>query len=180
MTLALAIAVVVLMMAVVTLFAMLGQLVSRLPETVLAGASREVHPLEEARLGAAAVDWPDPLRLLAEDTPSCLLVLSTVCASCDDVSRQLASFEPVLPTAVLVSCSEYGIGEAYVERYELGRFPFYVDQGGAWVNTNFGVQTSPTALVFAEGSLRDALLFQDVSELSRRLQTQPRELITHG
>jgi hypothetical protein len=61
------------------------------------------------------------------------------------------------------------LGEEFVGRNALDRFPHLVDEGGEWVNGNFGVNMSPSGLLFEEGVLTDAYTFGKVEALLRHI-----------
>jgi hypothetical protein len=44
-------------------------------------------------------------------------------------------------------------------RNSLARFPHLVDESGAWISGNFGVNVSPTALLMEKGKLAEAYTF---------------------
>ncbi|WP_433477717.1 hypothetical protein ACQPZP_12055 [Spirillospora sp. CA-142024] len=166
--------------AVVLLFAMLGELTSRLPTERETAAARdpEVWPLEDARLGAEPGRWPAELagRAADLDAAQTLLVLSTACSTCKDVAQQLSDeLDRGAGTdmAVVVSTAEQARGERFVRQYGLQRLTHYVDEGGDWVAGEFNVRMSPTALVMRGGRLESALVFQDV-EAVRTKVNQPK------
>ncbi|WP_165970637.1 hypothetical protein [Actinomadura sp. 6K520] len=161
--------------AVVLLFAMFGELTSRLPTEREEAAARdpEIWPLEDARLGTAPAGWPGELAGLAagagdKDAARSVLVLSTACSTCKDVAKQLSEEldrGAGGDMAVVVSTAERARGERFVQQYGLHRLTHYVDEGGAWVAEEFNVRMSPTALVVRDGRLESALVFQDVQAL---------------
>jgi hypothetical protein len=155
--------------AVVLLFAMMAELAARISTAGDGRRDLTLTPLEEARLGEAPGDWPEPLAAAAfTEDQTLLVVLSSACASCEDVAGQMSKeleAGEMPATAVLVSCGDRAIGEDFVHRHGLQRMPCYVDDGGAWVKEAFGVQTSPSALVIRRGRLESALVFTDLSAL---------------
>lgn len=174
----------VLVAAVVLLFAMFGELTSRLPTDREQAAARdpEVRPLEDARIGVEPRSWPDGLAGLSAagvadiDEARPVLVLSTACATCKDVAEQLSEELDRGgggDLAVVVSTAERERGEQFVERYGLHRLAHHVDEGGRWVAGEFNVRMSPTALVMRGGRLESAHVFQDVQAL-RRTVAQPK------
>jgi hypothetical protein len=170
----------ILVAAVVLLFAMLGELNSRLPTEREAAATRDdtIAPLEDALLGAEPGSWPQPLRdrLAGAGGPGIALVLSTACATCKDVATQVADELDrggAGDLAVIVSTADRDRGEQFVRRYGLERVAHYVDEGGTWVSEAFNVRMSPTALVMRNGRLESALVFQDVQAL-RAMVTEPK------
>jgi hypothetical protein len=83
-TAALAAAILVLAGAIVLLFAMFGELNSRVPE--MTGRKAFVRPLSDAPIGHVVAKWPAPLEQLNAGDRSVLLALSTACAACEQVA----------------------------------------------------------------------------------------------
>jgi hypothetical protein len=170
----------ILVAAVVLLFAMLGELTSRLPTERETAAARdpEIWPLDDARLGVEPGRWPAELTGLAAaasadlDSAQTVLVLSTACSTCKDVAQQLSDEldrGAENGMAVVVSTAERARGERFVQQYGLQRLAHYVDEGGSWVADEFNVRMSPTALVLRGGRLESALVFQDVQALRTKV-----------
>jgi hypothetical protein len=156
--------------AVVVLFAMMGELASRIPDPD--GGAGRVTPLTEFSRGASAAPWPAGLASVADQNRTALVVLSPICATCNKVAVELAGYRPDQlgeSLGVVVSCNSREAGEEFVDRYSLGHFPVFVDEGGAWVTGNFGVKMSPSALVFEEGVLTDAYTFSTVEALQGQI-----------
>lgn len=153
--------------AIVVLFAMLGELASRVPDP--GRRDRTVLPLEGARVGHTPATWPDELSAIAATTErTVVLVLSTVCATCEDVARQLAADigrDDVDDLALVVSCEQSPTGEEFLARHGLQRLPAYIDPGGHWAKSELGVAVSPTAVVLRGRQLAAALVFQDLTAL---------------
>jgi hypothetical protein len=125
-------------------------------------------PLEEAKIGQRPQAWPRELAPLEMATDAVLLVLSTSCASCNQVAGQLRDhFEPMTgyDTGVVLSTADPERAEAFVRDYGLPRESVYVDVDGAWVTREFGVLTSPSALILRDGRLSSALVFTDIEAL---------------
>jgi hypothetical protein len=169
MIIVLAVALLVLSAAIVVLFAMLGELASRLPAPGDQQRDTAVRPLEQARLGHVADSWPAVLAARhGIGQPSVLLVLSSACSSCADIAGQLTEdpgFGDWAEMAVVISTASRESGEHFVAQHGLNRFPHYIDEGGEWVSGEFGVRLSPSALVFAAGQLSAAYTFRDVAAL---------------
>jgi hypothetical protein len=165
------VALLVLAAAVVVLFAMLAELAARVPESGPA-RNREIRPLDEARVGHVSAVWPAGL---PRGERSVLLVLSTICNACEDVARQLVS-DPGHPdwaeASLVISTGARIRGEEFITRNRLERFPYFVDEGGEWVSGEFGIQSSPSALVFHGERLESAHEFNDVAALRAAL-SQP-------
>jgi hypothetical protein len=159
------VALLVLTAAVVVLYAMLAELAARVPERSGPTRNREIRPLDEARVGHAPDVWP---AVLPHRERSVVLVLSTICNACEDVARQLVS-DPGHPdwaeASLVISTGARIRGEEFVTRNRLGQFPHFVDEGGEWVSGEFGIQSSPSALVFHGGRLESAHEFNDVAAL---------------
>lgn len=155
-------------MAIVVLFAMLGELASRVPEPRRPG----VQAVGEAQLGAVPTVWPDEFSRVMRMEQPVLLVLSTVCNSCRSVAADLVNHTDWTEAALVVSTSAADKGSGFVAEFALGGFPHYVDEGGSWVKNEFGVDTSPTALVFRGGQLVSAYTFSDLATLRSRLPEQ--------
>jgi hypothetical protein len=160
---ALACLVLLLVAVMILFFAMLGELYSRVgPATPATG------PLEEAKVGQRPQAWPPELAPLATATDAVLLVLSTSCASCNQVAGQLRDqFEPMAgyDTGVVLSTADPERAEAFMRDYGLPRASVFVDVDGAWVTKEFGVLTSPSALILRDGQLSSALVFTDIAAL---------------
>lgn len=166
-----AVALLIVAAAVVILFAMLAELATRVPERSGPARDPQIRPLEEARLGHAPTGWPAGL---PDPEHAVLLVLSTVCNSCRDVAEQLVvdpGHADWTGMAVIVSSASRENGEEFIRRYRLTGFPVHIDAGGAWLTEEFGVHTSPGALVFRSGKLISAHVFNNVSSLRSALET---------
>jgi hypothetical protein len=159
--------------AVVVLFAMMGELTARLPRLHVGYRDPFLRPLEEAQVGARPNAWPPPLAPIAEtEGPAFIMVLSTACATCEDVATQLSEGfgnGDVPDPALVISSGSRRTGEDFVKRHGLDRMPCYVDEEGEWLIRSFGVKTSPTALVLRNGALSSAFVFGDVATLNREV-----------
>lgn len=167
-----------LVVAIVILFAMLGELASRVPAP--AEPDRTVRPIDTADIGAVAEEWPASLEdILAQSSQATamLAVLSTSCTTCEQVAEQIASEQrragrPTPGLAVIISCPVDRVGEDFAERHGLGAVPHYVDAGGRWVASSFGVTISPSALLLRNGVLTSALMFHDFSAMQDAVSEQ--------
>lgn len=167
------VALLVLAAAIVVLFAMFGELASRVPDPASAHQrDTRVEPLEDAHLGRAVGVWPTGM---PDSDDATLLVLSTSCESCRDVATQLSSnpghseWEGV---GLIISTGGRQTGESFIADFALQGFPHFVDEGGDWSREELGVQQSPTAVVVRSGLLASAYVFNDVSSLRSNLQQQ--------
>ena len=155
--------------ATVVLFAMLGELYARTGATAdERDTHRFVRPLTEARVGARPGSWPAGLSHFETAPHGVVIVLSTACGSCEDVAAQLDTGEDPAAygeLAVLLSTGDPAKADEFLARHPLGGLRPHVDHDGAWVTTEFGVRTSPTALIFQGGRLASALVFSDIAVL---------------
>jgi len=164
-------ALLVLAVGMVALFAMFGELSARVAQAAPQTRSAEIIPLENTRLGHVPGSWPAELAGLRENL-SVLLVLSSACASCEDIAGQLRAnpgFAARNEMGIVVSTAHPGTGEDFAARYGLKQFSHYIDDGGTWVTGEFGVQSSPCALVLDNGRLIASYIFHDVGALQARL-----------
>jgi hypothetical protein len=161
--------------AVVVLFAMLGELYARTAGGSDVQSSRFVRLLPEAQVGVAPASWPASLAAFGAASHGVLIVLSTACGSCENVASQLDVGEDRAPygdLAVLLSTGDPTKAADFLGRHTFGGLTSYVDMEGAWVTTEFGVKTSPTALVFKDGRLVSALVFSDIAVLRPAVQLE--------
>ncbi|WP_331526737.1 hypothetical protein [Nocardioides sp.] len=156
--------------AVSLLFAMVAELNARIPLGGDRTAASLPSRLEEAKLGASPTDWPSMLSPVAQNEgDATLLVLSPSCSACESVGSQLSSKleDGALPPnwAVVVPCSNETVGRDFIARHGLDRLSAYVDLGGEWIGSSFGIQTSPSALRLRDGTLESAVVFNTISTL---------------
>jgi hypothetical protein len=169
MEIAFGVALLVLSGAVVLLFAMFGELASRVGDPEENGRWTGTRSLDEAHLGAEPSRWPEELSAVGAAPEGLLLVLSPTCGSCQEVARQLVTEggpSRVRPFALAVSCSAAEVGRAFIEEQSLERYPYFIDATGEWVRTELGVHSSPVGLFFAGGRLVAAHVFGDVNALN--------------
>jgi hypothetical protein len=159
----LSVVVLVLAGAVVLLFAMLGELSSRMPASD-ADVRRRVEAIEAARTGHRPDDWPAELAHIAEQEYSLLLVLSSTCSSCEQVAGQVSKMLDRGPAnlAVVVACPARERGEHFAGVHGIDRGVLYIDEDGAWSKRELGIDTSPAAVLFRSGRLQSGLLFWDL------------------
>jgi hypothetical protein len=176
MTVAIALILALLACAVVVLFAMLGELSSRLPVAASASQHGAVWQPDGLQRGAPKSSWPPPLLPLRDANSALLLVFSPVCKSCNAIASELpasvVSPDPAfarLTVAVLVAAQHEPTGYDFLRRHDLRGLPHYVDVGGAWVSDNFGIHSSPAALFFHAGSLMDGYIYTDINTLHREV-----------
>jgi len=166
-------ALLVLAVAVVVLFAMIGELAARVPAAET-GAGW-VRPTDEARLGSVPEVWPPELAHAPDRDTYVLLVLSTVCNSCKAVAAQLvdgqADWDGV---GIVVSTASRRNGDDFVAERRLGGFVSYVDESGSWSREQLGVESSPTAVVLRRGRVVAAYAFSDLALLRSEVDDRSR------
>jgi hypothetical protein len=169
----LGIAIFVMAIAVVGLFAMMGELASRvrgMGDAEVSDADHPPHALAEARVGAQSDEWPSALAAVRDAEIGHLFVFGSTCASCVRIASGETGPLALLgaPLAVVVSCPRAEDGQAFIASHPLlHEFAHHVDVGGEWVKRNFGVGISPSVLVFHHGRLRSAHTFVAATALAR-------------
>jgi hypothetical protein len=169
------VALLVLATAVVVLFAMLGELATRVDAQPTARRDPSIRPVPDARLGTVPAHWPDELRPAGGSGLVVLIVLSSSCGTCIDIAQQLthdpghADWDDM---RVVVSTLSRSTGEDFVAQNGLAGFPLYIDAGGDWLTGELGVRMSPCALVFGGGQLQAAYMFSDVSALRAKIHQE--------
>lgn len=166
----LGVAVFVLAAAVVGLFAMMGELASRVPEPFRPGPDRELHALATARLGVAPAQWPAELAAVRDADRAHVLVFGSSCITCARIaSGQTGPLRTVPePFAVVVSAPRAEAGADFLAQHPMVRdYPHLVDVGGTWLTGNFAIDMSPSVLVFARGQLQSAYTFTQATELAQ-------------
>ncbi len=169
MTVLFSVVLLVLALGMVMLFAMVGEVAGRVGGSDGTG-SRSLVPLEEAELGRRPVVWPDELGELSESPgqPALLLVLSASCRSCSRVARQLVDKREEWAgrlQGVVISAASLDRARQFQSANDLHGFRLFLDDGGDWVTSEFGVQTSPSALLLRDGQLDAAYIFDDMDLL---------------
>jgi hypothetical protein len=177
----LGVAVFVLAIAVVGLFAMMGELSSRVPETDAPPDPRRiVHPstlditpepiaIPEARLETAPAVWPAELAVVRDAPVAHVLVFGSTCVTCGRIANGETGPLDVLPPplAVVVSCPLPKDGTEFLAKHPMVTdYPHLIDDGGTWLTSNFEVGISPSVLVFERGRLRSAHTFVAANALS--------------
>jgi hypothetical protein len=156
----------VLACAVVLLFAMFGELVSRVGTQTESIRNDKVEPLENAAIGRTPQDWPTALAEVADAERALLIVMSAACRSCADVMSQLsADAASRARVFAVVSCNNAETGRDFLARYETAGLRHFIDVSGAWARTELDIQISPVGLVLRKGQLESALMFTSVAAL---------------
>lgn len=154
--------------AAVVLFAMFGELYARVGRGNDGSAGGFVRLLRDVPVGRVPASWPPSLTRTGTAELGVLLVLSPSCNSCKTVARELGThpdLRELTEFAVLLSTADDQHGEDFVAEHKLSALPYHVDVDGTWVSTEFGVRSSPTALVFRDGRLLSGFTFTDFRTL---------------
>ena len=165
----LGVAVFVLALAVVGLFAMMGELASRVSDPDQLGTDSTLLPVEEARLGTTPADWPAELAPVRDADRAYLLVFSSICSTCAQIASgstgPLDQLQP--PVGAVISCPTPEAGAEFLDKHPMvGDYPHLIDVGGAWLADTLGVRMTPSVLVFERGTLRSAHTFTSAAALS--------------
>jgi hypothetical protein len=165
----LAVAVFLLTIAAVGLFAMMGELSTRVPAPdQMSEVDRTLTPFEDARIGAEAPTWPVEIAHLRDADHAVVVVVSTLCETCRRVSSGGTGplRIPSTAAAVVVSCPRHSRGAEFLDEFPLLRgYPHALDVEGRWLTDNFDVDISPCVLVFERGRLRSAHTFTTAAAL---------------
>ncbi|MBA0126456.1 hypothetical protein H0B56_12975 [Haloechinothrix sp. YIM 98757] len=173
-----AIAIILLTAATIGLFAMVGELASRVD-------SLTAHQ-DDSPSGGAVHDWADPLEdfvpgnnpewypgelISVEDSPCALLViLSTSCQSCSRFAEQNFSELDGLPCHLgfIISCPTVERGQKFVRNYPTlaSRSSVYIDAMGEWTRDQLGLDVSPSAVVLQAGRPAAAFTMSSPNQLA--------------
>lgn len=153
--------------AIVGLFAMMGELNSRVTSSP---ADDGLQAIDDANVGGAVEVWPDALGHVAEQEEATLLVFSTSCRTCTKI---LDGETGPLPSGVNISyivvCPDATTGRTFAEKHGLGgdHRPTMLDIGGDWTKETIGVAVSPSVVTVRRGVIESADIFTSSPALSR-------------
>ncbi len=157
---------VLLTVAVAILFAMIGELSTRVTGSEARPQSGPVQQLAEARIGSSASGLPTSF----ERREGVILIFSTACHACQQLAPQAARFfrdYPVQLVGVLISCATAEAGGQFVERYGITGVVTHLDINGELSTGVLGVSLSPAAVaVDAANIVRSAVAFASYSALA--------------
>lgn len=168
--------IVLITLAVVALFAMMGDLTSR----VEAMANRSTN----ARGDSAVNDWATVLENFPTERPpawwpaefshlpdidqSVVIVLSTSCGSCAHFADgDLGSLSHLSP-CLIISCPTPDRAREFLKRhpFESSQWPIYVDHMGDWSREQLGIDVSPSAVLFHRGQPISAFAMSSPASLA--------------
>lgn len=165
--LVLSVAVFLLTIAVVGLFAMMGELASRVPQAQDQQVPQVMppEPISEIQLGVVPPDWPTELAHLSTADRAVIVVLSTLCTSCGRVaSGQTGPLTGV--SGLIISCPRPSKGNEFLSENPMLRdHRVALDVAGEWLTTHLGIDVSPSVLVFERGRLLSAHTFVSAASL---------------
>lgn len=161
--------------AIVILFAMLGQLWARIEAREVSSSS--ARPLQGAKLGALTHSWPAQLTAGRDDASvRSLVVLSATCTTCQQIGRDLRSTQP--PRDYISGVVVTGPRQREIEEFmaDFGPFPVPTvpDASGDWVTGEFGVNSSPSLLLFEDMRLVEAYTFNHLDAIPPLLRNDRR------
>lgn len=157
---------VLLVVAVIGLFAIMGELNSRIPAPADTDLGPAIWPVERARTGPLS-DWPTALDEVA-GSGGVVVVFSTSCATCRKILRE----EPNqlgydVRTAVVVVAPDEESGRAFADEHPvLARVPVHVDPEGAWLREAVGLESSPAVFTVGDGRVQEVFNFNRSSALA--------------
>jgi len=165
MEVAFALALLVLFVGQIVLFAMFGELAGRV-ESAQLGSPDRVEPLDD--LVQRPVDtWLD-FEPLPQGPVSALVVLSIGCRSCLEIAKELKRVREAIPASVLVLTgpSEQAI-EAFIDTFAMREsgIPLAVDIGGEWSASAVGVTRTPAVVMLEAGLVSEGFLISSVGAL---------------
>jgi hypothetical protein len=181
----LAVALVLLTIAVVCLFAMMGEMQARIGNLSGGTTGEWVEEMSSWVPPPAVESYPEALWPVAATERSVLLVLSTSCRSCADLlERGLAPLEAVegMGLGIVVSTSTPERAERFLQTYpHVAEVPHFVDLGGDWTREHLNIDISPTAILLDRGLPQRAWSVTSAAELATTLvnsdldQPEPRD-----
>lgn len=166
------IATVLLIAAVIALFAMMGELSAQVQGSSSGHVDSTLQPMADVDL-IRPPSWPRELASVANKPVGHLIVLSTACQTCRGIAQDMKKLLTVNKTsnfAVLISTVDSRRAEDFIQDTQLPPgIPRYIDVGGAWIASSFGLNISPSLLTFEHGQLSYAHGFTSISALLQEL-----------
>lgn len=159
----------ILLFGLVACFCMVGVLATR----VDLSASPELTELD-VEIGTRVHVWPESLSVLESiEGQANLLILSTMCTTCNQLASEIGSIPidtPIQNLGFVVSCKSQPEGMSFVTTHKLGTYPVLVDQGGMWTDSTFGIRKSPVCLNLNEHRLLRASVTPDINTLFKAIK----------
>lgn len=171
-------AIALIVMAIIGLFAMMGELTSKVdsleslvqPQTSRDGDQEEwlQHWPAKAK-GQSPDSWPAELAHLPRQASALLVILSCACQTCSTFARGSLSRLETLPCNVgfLISCPHPDAVGDFLRRHEaLTTYPLATDMRGDWSRSQLDIDTSPSAVIFMQGAVTDVYTTSSPSSLA--------------
>ena len=157
---------VLLVVAVIGLFAMMGELNAKVAASASAADTETIWPAARSRPGPLK-GWPQELDQVVR-AGGAVVALSTSCATCDKVlSEDPKYFTDGLPKAVVVVSGDLVSAHEFIDEYPvLARMPVYVDPGGEWLREAVGLDSSPAVFTVRDGTVLEVFNFNSASALA--------------
>jgi hypothetical protein len=172
------VAVALLALAVCVLFAMVGELATRVlkPEEIRPIELPEAQPIEKVKPGVRVASVPGPLLgrpgEIAAPEDFGIVVLTTVCTSCGSFARELSRSPKAakLPTPLYVLISAPNREKAHEFAAETGvdalaNITVLYDELGQWCHSGLGLNVAPSFLRVSEGQVRGAWQLQSFRDI---------------
>lgn len=164
--------------AIVILFAMMGslsgQILRRDGEISTDLTARRVEKIQR---GTIPSTWPSPMASLPENPMSAVLALSTTCKACSRVADDLPASSVLSEFAgrigLLIVCRDEPDGDGFLREHHLdSESSVFLDVRGAWLNSQFGLEVTPTLAIFEGQSLLDAYAVSSAMAVLNALHIQ--------
>lgn len=165
---------VLLVASTIGLFAMFGELASRVDHATGDGYDEKNDSLSPSdhSAGRRIAGWPDSLSEFASADDVLLMLLSPACGSCTRIAPYVAQHPAIVqrevPVALLIPCSSQDVGERFAADAglpETTRKAFDVD--GAWARAELGIDYSPVVVHIQNGKIRGAWVFGSMASIEK-------------
>lgn len=163
------IALLLVVVGLVGLFAMMSELNAAVGSTV-SGQDSNAAPIDEARIGHTPSTWPSALLPIRDTDSGRLIIFSSVCTSCREIATRLSGEESdhTELTIGVVSAADTAAADKFISetRIRESGMQIYVDPGGEWLGSELGIRIAPSLAVFDHGTLTRAESFADITALA--------------
>jgi hypothetical protein len=161
--------------AVGVLFAMCAELSRRIATSSggtssgAPGANGYARPVDRPNVFLRPdVSWPREFDELRSRDAFLLLVLSTVCTTCNSIGSEIGrewATRPDERLGIVISAPDISRGEEFVAQCQLDNIPHLVDEDGSWTTKAFGLSLSPVGLMFLRNNLLNSYVFNHMEPL---------------
>jgi len=165
---------IILAVAVVALFAMMGELVTRVDSISAHNISSQrgvedwATVLEEFTAKSAPTSWPSELQSVRNLPSKLVIVVSTSCRSCAHFLDGNLDILDGLSPALVVSCPSKDRADSFLKKHPVGNngWPVYRDVMGQWSRDELGIDVSPSAVLFRDGEPLTAFTMTSAQSLA--------------